>query len=47
LATTRHDCRWRREADRLREQAAENQAQLTAQAEQVKALLEGVDQMEH
>lgn len=47
MTTTRHDCRWRREADRLREQAAENQAQLTAQAEQLKALLERVDQMEH
>lgn len=47
MATTRHDCRWRREADKLREQAAENQAQLTAQAEQLKTLLERVDHVEH
>jgi transposase len=47
LATTRHDCRWRREADKLREEAADNRAQLTAQAEQLKTLLARVDQMEH
>jgi hypothetical protein len=54
LATTRHDCRWRREADALRKEAAENREQLTSQAqqlaaqtEQLKAVLARVDQMEH
>jgi transposase len=54
LATTRHDCRWRREAEILQKEAAANREQLTAQAErlaaqseQLKVVLARVDQMEH
>lgn len=54
MATARHDCRWRREADTLRQEAAENRAhlktqgeQLATQNEQLKALLARVDQVEH
>jgi transposase len=39
LATRRHDCRWRREAEALH-------AQITAQGEQIKILLSRVDQLE-